>query len=152
MITLSYKHINDTDFNDAIEIIDRTNTLSVKTMCAFNRFKKTYDTEKARARELFNKIIEKYTEMETVSEGDKIVQKPKTKLVDGQTQRSFTDPAAMDLEVKELLEETFDVQVHPIPMNDLGACRLSPKQVRALAPILVDEEDAKAGPQLVKNR
>lgn len=148
MITLSYKNVNDPDFNDALETLDRCTVFSVKTLCSFNKLKKTWDAEKATARELFAKVIEKYTEMETVSEGDKIVTKPKMKTVDGKVLRCFTDEKAMDAAAKELLEQKFEVQIHPFTLTELMAAKLSPKQVRALEPIIKDE-DASA-PRLVK--
>ena len=148
MITLSYKNVNDPDFNDALEMLDRCTVFSVKTLCSFNKLKKTWDAERQTARELFQKIIEQFSEMETVTEGDKIVTKPKTKMVNGKVLRCFTDEKAMDAAAKELLEQTFEVQIHPFTLTELMAAKLGPKQVRALEPIIKDEDAA--APRLVK--
>ena len=147
MITLSYKNVNDPDFNDALEMLDRCTVFSVKTLCSFNKLKKAWDAERQTARELFQKVIERFTEMETVSEDGKMVTKPKMKMVDGKALRCFTDEGGMDAAAKELLEQTFEVQVHPFTVTELMAAKLSPKQIRALEPIIKDED---ATPRLVK--
>lgn len=149
MIKLTYANVNDADFNDALEVIDRCTVLTVKTMCAFNKLKRAFDGEKKVARDLFTKIIDKYTEFETVGVGDKIETKPKIKKGPaGNDVRCLTDEAAMDKEAKELLEQPFEIQINPIPLSELAVAKLTPRQVRALAPVLVEEEE-KVGPKLV---
>lgn len=149
MITVTYGNMNDNDFNSGVSAIDTCPSLNVKTMCAFNKFMRIYDKERENAKTLFGKILDKYTVMETTGEGDKIVSKPKTETVGGVTRRVFTDEAAMDAEMKHLLTESFEVPINPIPLSDLTAAKLSPRQTRSLSPLLISEDEVQVGPKLV---
>lgn len=149
MIKLNYSHLNDSDFNSALGVIDVCPSLAVKTLCAFNKLKKAVDKEHVSAKELFTKVLDKYTVMETVGEGDKIVTQPKMQTVAGGSRRFLTDEAAMDAELKTLMTEEFEVGIAPLTLTELAPANLSPRQTRALGPVLVSDEEIQAGPKLV---
>lgn len=138
-IKMTYLQLDNRDLHEALALIDNCTVLSVKTMCQFNKFKKTFDAEYKTFLDMARKIFDKY------------LIKDKDGKVEGAPQ--FTDVAAKDKEMGELWEQEFTVEINPIKMADILSAKPSPKQIRSLGVLLTDTEEGEdSGPKLVKNK
>lgn len=136
-ITLSYRDIDSKDLHQALTQIDNCTTLSVKTMCHFNKFKKRFDEELESFLKLARKIHDKYA---VKGEDGKILEPLK-----------YTDTEARDQEMEELWKQTFNIEVGQVKLSEVLPAKLSPKMVRALDAFLIDDSEAiERGPKLVK--
>lgn len=136
MITLKYKMINDSGFFEAMEVLDKCQSLTIGTALAFNKIRKAVVEETKSAQEMFKKLVDKHAVMETITENGKIVSRPKRENGDF----VMRDKAAFDAEVEELLESDFKVNIPKIPVSALTNAQLSPQQLRALDAIIEVEQ------------
>jgi len=115
--------------------------LPVKVMCKVNKVMKRVDDEVKTARTLFQKLVTKYAP-------------PSTDPKKAATIRDIPEDKRADFEAEadELMAQTFQVECQPLEFTELEShCKLSPRQVRLLSPVMNFTEAKDAGPQLVKN-
>lgn len=131
-LKISYEQLNDPELMNAIKILDISTSLPLKEIMNFNKIKGVIEKKTAEAREIFKKLIEKHAETEAVKNGDRIITRPK---LGSDGEPAFKDRKAFEIELKEFMLTTFDVDADKMDLNYLDMLGLTPAQFRALSPL-----------------
>lgn len=130
MIKLTYAHLNNTPIEQVLNKLATCSKLDVRT--AYQISKHIYHLQKEikHARQVFTDMLKKHADLDEkggfkkLPESDGIV---------------FADKAAYDADLSKFLEIEFEYDRRLLALEELAGAELSPQELMALEPILVQE-------------
>ncbi len=139
MIKLTYADLNNRIFTAVLDKLDNYRGFTSGEMYNYNRLKTAWDTESKTGRDLFQKILDKHCAKDDQGKLKEV------EIESGGKKWDLADEAAFQADVKEMLEQTFEVKFTPFKFDSLAKAGLSPREMRIIEVLIQDprfEEDS----------
>ena len=128
VLKLSYEHLNDAEFMQALDKLDNYSGWDSKTSWDYNRIKKAIDNQLSNGRKELADLTSKFTEKKINEDGTEemvFIEK------DGKKFPKITDEDTFNEEFRKILSKEFEIKSLGIDPDKVSEAGLTNREIRA---------------------
>jgi len=135
-IKMTLGHLNNDLFWGALEVLDGSRNLPIKTSMKLNKLRQKIQVEIASGKKIYDTVLQDFAEVDENGQmkvemvEDQGIKKPIPVLKEGANREEYLK------KLEEFFATEIEIEMKPFTVSEFEKAELSPKMLRLLAPIM----------------